>query len=262
MKRSAFLLSIWLGILMMNLLPAGTAGAQPASPQAAVKIMPLGDSITQSVVGQASYRYWLDKKLHAANISFDFVGSMVDNVGGPPTPSDFDLNHEGHSGYTTWNILEPGNNPQGFNLAASFNLRIPDIVLLHMGTVDVLDKIPTNDTIANLGGIIDKARAANPNVAVLIAQIIPKDAALYPADVAGTISLNQAILPFAHQKNTAQARVIVVDQFTGFNATQGVDTYDGVHPNASGEQKVAARFFQGIFTLLAPHRIFVPGVVK
>ena len=45
---------------------------------------------------------------------------------------------------------------------------------------------------------------------------------------------------------TAQSPIIVVDQNTGFNATAGMDTADGVHPNASGSTKIATNWVKAL----------------
>src|SRR3954468_24495806 len=68
---------------------------------AAVKIMPLGDSITESFPGHASYRFFLYNQLVQAGYDVDFVGSLTGVNGGAPLYSNFDQNHEGHSGIRT-----------------------------------------------------------------------------------------------------------------------------------------------------------------
>jgi len=47
--------------------------------------------------------------------------------------------------------------------------------------------------------------------------------------------LNKAIIPWAQGKNTTQSPIWVVDQYTGFSAS---DLRDGVHPNDSGDTKM------------------------
>ena len=44
--------------------------------------------------------------------------------------------------------------------------------------------------------------------------------------------------------NTKESPVILVDQFSGYDAVK--DSYDKVHPNASGEEKVAQRWVEAI----------------
>ncbi len=121
----------------------------------------------------------------------------------------------------------------------------PDIVLIHLGTNDVFSKQSTDSTVRELGQIIDALRAANPCVAILLAQII---SAAHRANTAIT-ALNAHIPELAAAKTTAQSPVIVVDQYTGFDAQR--DTYDGVHPNALGERKIAQAWYAALKPLLA-----------
>ena len=61
-----------------------------------------------------------------------------------------------------------------------------------------------------------------------------------PAAVARRGAADPAVAPRAR---TAASPIAVVDQNTGFDPTSGADTSDGVHANASGAMKVAARWF-------------------
>jgi acyl-CoA thioesterase I len=72
---------------------------------ATVKIMPLGDSITESNTGQFSYRYYLWHLLLAKGYHTDFVGSRHGVGNGPPANPDFDMDHEGHAGWRADEIL-------------------------------------------------------------------------------------------------------------------------------------------------------------
>jgi lysophospholipase L1-like esterase len=51
---------------------------------------------------------------------------------------------------------------------------------------------------------------------------------------------------WASQKTTTISPITVVDCFKGFNATRGADTSDGVHPNNSGDMKVANCFYPAL----------------
>ncbi|CAN5505061.1 hypothetical protein BH09PLA1_BH09PLA1_33340 [soil metagenome] len=200
----------------------------------AAKIMPLGDSITESETGHASYRYWLWKNLQNNGYTdIDFVGSHTGVNLGPPLYSDFDQNHEGHWGWRADEI--------NANIAGWANTYRPDIVLMHLGTNDLIQGQSVASTITDLGSIIDKLRAANPNVTVIMAQIIPNNQV-------SVTSLNTSISSLAGQKNTAQSRVVAVDQATGFSSSS--DTWDGVHPNQSGEQKMSNKWYSAMTPFL------------
>src|SRR5262245_54038543 len=78
--------------------PAPTP-APPPAPAAPVRIMPLGDSITQADASHDSYRRPLWKSLQSGGYLVDFVGSSsMNHMGGPPV-RDFDADHEGHWGW-------------------------------------------------------------------------------------------------------------------------------------------------------------------
>ena len=210
-----------------------------------VDILPLGNSITQSLSTQYSYRYSLWKKLIDANIEFDFIGSLQDNKNGNPLWPDymgqsFDQDHEGHAGWRADEITNGEDGSPTPNLSTWLQTYTPDIVLLHAGTNDARYGHPTATTVADLEGIIDVLQADNPNVIVLLAELIPVSGPENP----NIIDLNTHMDAIAAGKTTATSSVIVVDQFTGFDAV--ADTVDGIHPNPSGEEKMAQKWADAI----------------
>jgi lysophospholipase L1-like esterase len=48
----------------------------------------------------------------------------------------------------------------------------------------------------------------------------------------------------AKSLTTAASPITVVDQWTGFD--DDTDTYDGVHPDDAGNQKIAARWYPSV----------------
>ncbi|MBD3346802.1 MAG: hypothetical protein GF401_17230, partial [Chitinivibrionales bacterium] len=61
----------------------------------AIKIMPLGNSITSGDTYYNSYRRPLWHMLDSAGYEVDFVGTLTENFRGPPPNPDFDMDHEG-----------------------------------------------------------------------------------------------------------------------------------------------------------------------
>src|SRR5262249_35503922 len=57
-------------------------------------------------------------------------------------------------------------------------------------------------------------------------------------------ALNMQVMAIAAEKSLPGSPVLVVDQYTGFDPM--ADTYDGQHPNASGEDKMAAVWFAAL----------------
>ena len=205
----------------------------PAMAEEPVRIMPLGDSITEGANGDATYRYFLWHNLLNAGYSVDFVGSMhgVKGRAAEPLYPDFDQDHEGHSGWTTRKI---GRYANLFAQQAD-----PDVVLLHAGTNDLLRGVAPSRVKRNLQRIVEQLRLANPEVVVYIAQIIPIQG-MEPQ----VTELNAAISTLAGEMNTGASPVIAVDQNTGFNVS--TDLRDGIHPTEAGYIKMADKWFSAI----------------
>lgn len=202
----------------------------------ATRIMPLGDSITQSSSPHSSYRYYLWNSLqNSGRTDIDFVGGERGVRDGQPGNQDFDQDHEGHAGWTTADVLA---NVRGWATTSQ-----PDIVAIHLGTNDMRYGESVANALSNLAQIIDVLRDVNPNVDILLAKIIPND-----ENPSGTAALDDAIPSLASDKDRTDSRVILVDQTAGFSLSS--DTYDGLHPNDSGEQKMASKFFNAIAPLI------------
>jgi len=214
---------------------------------AAVKVMPLGDSITRggswTTSPYPSYRYYLDESLRASGYSLDFVGSTSTAF----TKFAFDQNHEGHGGYTTGMMVgTPSFSPLAAWLASS---PAPDIVLLHVGTNDALEGIPLATRIANMKKIVSILRQKNPGVRVLMAQIIPTgDAGLNSKGL--LLDFNRALPSIAAGLSTPTSPVAVVDLFTGYDGVAD-NQPDGIHPKTSGERKMAGAWHRALAPVLS-----------
>ncbi|HWP46091.1 MAG TPA: SGNH/GDSL hydrolase family protein [Candidatus Limnocylindrales bacterium] len=219
-------------LIALILIPVDPVRLYRAKP---VKIMPLGDSITQSDSQHNSYRRNLWQKLKADGYNIDFVGSQKENFGGPPPNPDFDLDHEGHWGWRVDQILEKID-----GWATTYQ---PDIVLIHLGHNDLGRGHSISSTVQELGEIIDILRRQNAHIIVLLAQIIPT----YPPSPA-IQKLNAEISRLAMAKNTRESPVLLVNQAEGFDARE--DTFDGLHPNESGEEKMATRWYTALVKVL------------
>ena len=190
-----------------------------------VRIMPVGDSITQGGKTFVTYRLPLDQKLRAAGANYVFVGSQQSE--GPDGP----LWHEGYGGKNAEFLA--GIMPQRLKQAK------PDIILLHCGHNHSAEEKPVPGIIAAERAIIEAARKQNPKVVVLLAQVIasgklPKYGYLP--------ELNQAEVLLARELSRPEAPVMIVDQYTGFDPQK--DTIlDKVHPNAQGAEKMANKWF-------------------
>lgn len=197
-----------------------------------IRIMLLGDSITQGDRERNTYRRPLWQKLQEADFdTVNFVGSQTENSDGPNPNPDFDLDHEGHSGFRTDEIL--------LQLDDWVESAQPDVVLIHLGTNDILQVQSAESTVDELGQVIDTLRDENPNVTIFLAQIIPT---INNNDE--LLALNEQIPVLAAEKDLEDSPIIVVDQFSGFSLAD--DTYDSIHPNSDGENKIAEQWLTSL----------------
>jgi lysophospholipase L1-like esterase len=134
-----------------------------------VKIMPLGDSITQGFVSDSTWRYYLYQQLRNAGYGVDFVGSQHTLTDGYDPHLDYDQDHEGHSGWRADQVLA--------QISGWANATHPDVVLIHLGTNDLRAGQTPQSTINEIGQISDVLRSVNPNVKIVLAQIIRRGCA-------------------------------------------------------------------------------------
>lgn len=168
----------------------------------------------------------------------DFVGTQSPQGCG----FDYDGEHEGHPGVLVTDVAARNQLPAW--LAASD----PDVVVMHFGTNDVWSNRPTSSILAAYTTLVGQMRAQNPEVSVLVAQILPMNPAGCAECGARVSDLNAAIPAWAASVSTARSPVVVVDQWTGFSTAS--DTYDGVHPNASGDQKISSAWYPALTAAL------------
>ncbi len=213
-----------------------TNNPQPAPSSIPAKIMPLGDSITESIAGMPTYRYFLWHLARREGYRIDFVGSMRGAHEGPPSNPDFDMDHEGHWGWRADEVL--------VRLGEWATAASPDVVLLHIGHNDLCQGQTVDSTVNDVSAIIDALRTANPTVTIMLAQNI---ASLWPCHEQMPQFITR--LPdLAAAKSTAESAISLIDQHTGFDpATM---TWDGQHPNERGESLMAERWFAALRPLL------------
>lgn len=225
-----------LSTTVMLARPGEAAAAQAAAP-GPVRIMPLGDSIT---AGPGCWRALLWDHLQRTGFNnIDFVGTQ--QGGGCSVP--FDIDHEGHGGFSATGIADQNQLP-GWLAATT-----PDIVLMHLGTNDMWGgTISTSTILAAYSKLVDQMRAGNPAMKIVVAQLIPMEPSGCGPCPTGVVALNNAIPGWAAGKTTAQSPITVVDQWTGFSAA--TDTGDGVHPNDAGFQKMADRWYPAVAAAL------------
>ncbi len=243
MKTSATAPTSTAAILAILLL-ASTASSPGENARGICKIMPVGDSITEGGAGFVSYRYPLWEKLISAGYLFEYVGtrSAASRIG--------PLKHEGYSGKNAEFLAQ--------TVAENFRKQPADIVLLATGHNHSIEENPVPGIIQATESMIASFRAANPKVAVLVAQVIPSGKLPKYEYIP---RLNDEIAKLAERLNTADQPVIAVNLAEGFDwKTDAVA--DKVHPNARGAEKIATKWFEALSGVMEkPGASFNPRIV-
>ncbi len=241
--------AIFLGITLSVLLSgcgssssASEAVSAPGPECKPARIMPLGDSITQANTVLASYRRPLWIKLQGAPFKSDFVGSTRSNHNGPNPYQDFDLDHEGHWGWTANEVISM------LNIWAA--AARPNIALIHLGTNDLHAGQGADGVVFELRQIVGILRKQRPNIGIALAAIIPSSG----LDVSG---FNSKVKAAATQLDSPGSPVVSVDMQAGFSIA--THSWDGVHPNAAGENFMAERWYPAIIKLAQKSAAVVCG---
>jgi len=208
------------------------AVAAPASAESngGVRVIPLGDSITEGTQVPGGYRIGLWQRMAAGGFRVDFVGSQFN---GPAALGDHD--HEGHPG---WRIDQIDANIVGWLRATT-----PHTVLLHIGTNDVLQNFNVATAPNRLSTLIDHITATSPSAEVFVATIIP----LAQASQENAVRTFNAAIPGIVSRNASAGKhVHLVDMHSALTAA---DLTDGIHPTANGYDKMAATWFAALGTV-------------
>ncbi len=211
-------------LLTTTLLPAVPAVAES---NGGTRVMPLGDSITEGTQVPGGYRIGLWQRFGAGNYRVDFVGAEFN---GPASLGDHD--HEGHPGWRIDQIHA--------NVATWLGNTNPRTVLLHIGTNDVLQNFDLANAPARLSALVDRITATVPNADVFVATIIPM--AGEGRENAGR-AFNATIPGMVQSKANAGKRVRLVDMHAALTTS---DLIDGVHPTATGYDKMAATWYAAL----------------
>ncbi|MBD3402605.1 hypothetical protein GF420_06895 [candidate division GN15 bacterium] len=226
--------AVWYALIV--LIAFATLGAASVSAQPApVRIMPLGNSITDGAVGSSDdtgYRRSLYLQLTSAGYSVDFVGTQTRGI-----PTDFDRNHEGHGGWHANQIRDNVYNWLVINPA--------DIVLLHIGTNDIShgDQDPA-EVDAILSEIDRYETDFGTPVKVVLAAIISRDG----GDHMPTQVFNNGVLQIAQSRIAGGDDIAIVDMYDALLYPS--DLADAVHPNDVGYGKMANTWFVTLDSIL------------
>ncbi|NAS26971.1 lipolytic protein G-D-S-L family [Herbidospora sp. NEAU-GS84] len=198
----------------------------------ALRVMPLGDSITHGVGGDpggVGYRARLWDLLQDDTSTLDFVGSVDSGQG-----HIADTDHEGHP---RWRISQID------RLAAecAINRHRPNVVVLHIGTNDLANDEGADTAHLRLGTLVRSITDLSPLTTVILSSLVPaKD----QTDNSLIAMYNSRLPALVTLLRTEGRRVrLVGNGALGFTAA---DLADSLHPNNNGYRKMADAYHAAI----------------
>jgi lysophospholipase L1-like esterase len=221
-----------LALAALVCVPVGSAPATAAPADGPVRILLVGDSMTQGSSGDWTWRYRLWQHLVGAGVSVDFVGprdDLWDNVTGDfgsqaYVDPGFDRDHAAR-----WGMSMTFPDIPIDDLVDAYQ---PDVVVEMLGVNDLqfLGETPA-ETEGVLRGFIADARSADPDVDLVLGRVpqpwLPK-----------VVDFNARIDAMAAELTTPASRIVSAQSDAGLVREE--DTWELFHPNARGDVKVAA----------------------
>lgn len=224
--------AVALGATLTGLLavPAtATSGTPDGEP---LKVMAVGDSITHGAVGDQTWRWYVDQHLRSQQVAFDFVGpsdTLWSPLGPAPAAPGFDPDHAAIWGDSF--VVPLGAGP--VELVAAHE---PDVVVLALGTNDLHWYQQTSSaTLQRATDWIERARQVRPHLDVVVLGV--------PGQSPEQVAYNGALGAWAEELTVEGARTVHAPWPQDYRASAGPDdegdTWDSVHPNESGQAKLA-----------------------
>lgn len=204
----------------------------------------VGDSMTVGAAGDYTWRYRMWQHLCGLGEPFSVVGPRVT------------LYEKGADAAVSADYADPGF-PQharrhlaGWGegwlhmvplIGDAVREHRPDVLLISLGLIDLGFYTDAEQTAVNVARFIAEARAADPGIRMVLLPVIPNTRAdLDPTFADQCTELNARMAKAVADHDSPVSPLLMASRPEGYDIL--LDTYDGTHPNASGEHKLAAAF--------------------
>jgi lysophospholipase L1-like esterase len=217
-----------------------------ASARPIIMVLPLGDSITYGVGSsdKGGYRTFLWRDCLKSGYRIRFVGTRSSG------PENTDTYNEGHPG---WRIDQISS-----HVVPWLMLYRPQIILLFIGTNDILQRHDVSHAPDRLSFLIEEITFTLPKSTLIVASVTPLDDSILYArkrysssvDFNANIIAYNAVIPALVRWEDAQGKhVQYVDMY---DAVPIYDLADGIHPDNAGYALMANVWYAALTRLLVP----------
>ncbi|MEV1062348.1 SGNH/GDSL hydrolase family protein [Streptomyces sp. NPDC050263] len=212
-----------------------------------LRFMPVGDSQTIGSAGEHTWRYRMWQHLRTTyGGPFAVVGpreTLYDKATDAPTSYEYadpDFPRAHLAGWGEgWLHMAP-------LIGGAVRAHRADVLLVALGLIDLGFYTNAGQTAANVRTFVAEARAANPRVGIVALPVIPNVRAQTEPDFAAEVAaFNELLAKALTDLDEPRSPLLLASPPPGYETH--LDTYDGTHPNASGEHKIAEAFAEAMY---------------
>ena len=209
-----------------------------------VRILPLGDSLTQGDGNPSAYRYHLFRLLARADLSFRFVGGVFGGDWRLPPDCRY---HSGRGGITSNGLIAYHTEGSEYYIPSWVEaVREAEVILLCIGANDIHRGLEPDGYLTRLDNLLALLYRHNPKIMTVF--IATMRTAWSTNEK--LIAMNADLLDPAFAADQAEkGRDVRVLDFNGAGAPENVKSDyppDDGHPNESGNRKLAELWYRGI----------------
>jgi len=207
-----------------------------------LRFMPVGDSMTIGSAGEHTWRYRMWQHLRDTyGGPFTLVGpreTLHDKALDAPTSYEYadpDFPRAHLAGWGEgWLHMAP-------LIGEAVRTHRADVLLVSLGLIDLGFYTNAEQTVENTHAFVAAARSANPRVRMAFLPVIPNVRATEDAPFAAQVTLfNELLAKAVADLDEPRSPLLLASPPSSYDIH--LDTYDGTHPNASGEHRIAAAF--------------------
>ncbi|MET9503969.1 GDSL-type esterase/lipase family protein [Streptomyces sp. NPDC006622] len=211
-----------------------------------LRIMPVGDSMTIGSAGEHTWRHRVWRHLCATyGGPVTLVGpreTMYDKAADAPTSyayadPDFPRHHLAGWG-EGWLHMAPlvGDAVRGCRA---------DILLVSLGLIDLGFYTNAEQTAENVRGFVAQARTANPRIGMVLLPVIPNIRAATDEPFGAQVAhFNELLAKTVADLDEPASPILLASVPPAWDID--THTYDGTHPNAHGEHRLAGAFAEAL----------------
>lgn len=209
--------------------------------------MPVGDSMTIGSAGEHTWRYRMWQHLCATyGGPFTLVGpreTLYDKAAEAPTSYAY-----ADPGFPRAHLAGWG---EGWlHMAPLIEEAVrscrADVLLVSLGLIDLGFYTNAEQTAANARTFVAAAREANARIHMVLLPVIPNIRAMTDEPFAEQVALfNELLAKTAADLDEPRSPVLMAAPPEPYDID--TDTYDGTHPNANGEHRIAAAFAEAMW---------------